>query len=164
MNQEQRAVLAQQAYDKASKYELDYGCCPQCVLATVQETLGLIEDQTIKASHGLSGGGGLLGEGICGALSGALLALSARYGRDRDKLNAGRCINNFQKAKEFAERFREEFGGVTCKELQQKFTGKTFDMWQANEYKAFTQERGNQCAHATGTVSKWLVEMLLPRT
>jgi len=160
MDQEQRALLAQQAYDKAAKYELDYGCCPQCVLATVQETLGLIEDQTIKASHGLSGGGGLLGEGICGALSGALLALSVKYGRDRDKLGSGRYINNFKKAKEFTERFRQEFGGLTCKELQQKFTGRTYDMWQADQYQAFDKERGNKCAHATGTVSKWLVEML----
>lgn len=160
MDLEPRAVLAQQAYDKAARYERDYGCCPQCVLATVQETLGLIDDQTIKASHGLSGGGGLLGEGICGALSGALMALSVKYGRDRDNLAAGRYINNFKKAKEFAERFRQEFGGVTCKELQQQFTGRTYDMWQADQYKAFDQDRGNQCAHATGTVTKWLVELL----
>ena len=160
MDQEQRALIAQQAYDKAAKYELDYGCCPQCVLATVQETLGLIDDQTIKASHGLSGGGGLLGEGIWGALSGALLALGAKYGRDRDKLDAGRYINNFKKAREFTERCRQEFGGVTCKELQKQFTGRTYDMWQADQYKAFDKERGNQCAHATGTVTRWLVEML----
>jgi len=160
MDQEQKTLLAQQAYDKAAQYELDFGGCPQCVLAAVQEALGLIDDQTIKASHGLSGGGGLLGEGICGALSGALLALGAKYGRDRDKLGAGRYINNFKKAKEFAERFRQEFGGVTCKELQQQFTGRTYDMWQADQYKAFDKARGNQCAHATGTVTKWLVEML----
>ena len=160
MDPEQKALLAQQAYDKAAKYELDCGGCPQCVLTTVQETLGLIDDQTIKASHGLSGGGGLLGEGLCGALSGALLALSAKYGRDRDKLAAGRYINNFKKAKEFSERFRQEFGGVTCKELQQKFTGRTYDMWQAEEYQAFDTARGKQCAHATGTVTKWLVEIL----
>ena len=160
MEQEQKALLAQQAYDKAAQYELKYGCCPQCVLATVQETLGLIDDQTIKASHGLSGGGGLLGEGICGALSGALLALGAKYGRDRDKLDAGRYMNNFKKAREFTERFRKEFGGVTCRELQIKFTGKTYDMWQPDQYQAFDKERGNQCAHATGTVTRWLVEAL----
>lgn len=160
MEQEQKDRLAQEAYDKAAQYELNFGGCPQCVLATIQETLGLIEDQTIKASHALSGGGGLLGEGICGALSGALLALSVKYGRDRDKLGAGRYLNNFKKAKEFTERFRQEFGGVTCKELQTKFTGRTYDLWQADQYKAFDHDRGNQCAHATGTVTRWLVQML----
>ncbi|MBI4984034.1 MAG: C_GCAxxG_C_C family protein [Rhodocyclales bacterium] len=160
MNSERKHALAEQAYAKALQYELDYGCCPQCVLATVQETVGIVDDQTVKASHGLSGGGGLLGEGVCGALTGGLMALSAKYGRDRDKLDRGRYINNFKKAKELTERFRAEFGGVTCRELQQQFTGRTYDMWNADEYRAFDDARGLQCARATGTVTKWVIEML----
>ena len=160
MDTELKQTLGEQAYDKALQYELDYGCCPQCVLATVQETVGVVDDQTIKASHGLSGGGGLMGEGVCGALSGGLMALSAKYGRDRDKLNRGRYINNFKKAKDLTERFRAEFGGVTCRELQQQFTGRTYDMWNPEEYKAFSDARGDKCARATGTVTQWVVELL----
>ena len=160
MNKEQKLVLGEQAYDKAMQYELDYGCCPQCVLATLQETVGIIDDQTIKASHGLSGGGGLMGHGACGALTGGLMALSVKRGRDRNKLDKGRFINTFKKGKELVERFREEFGGVTCEELQKQFTGRTYDMWDEGEYKKFDQDRGKQCAHATGTVTRWLVEML----
>ena len=160
MNQDNRKLLAQAAYEKAVKYELDYGCCPQCVLSTIQETIGIIDDQTIKASHGLSGGGGLMGVGACGALTGGLMALSAKNGRDRDKLDRGRYINNFKKSKELVERFRQEFGGITCEELQLQFTGRNYDMWEAEEYQQFDKDRGNQCAHATGTVTRWLVEML----
>lgn len=160
MNSEEKQVLAEQAYEKAMKYELDYGCCPQCVLATVQEIAGIVDDATIKASHGLSGGGGLVGQGACGALTGGLMALSAKFGRDRDKLDKGRYINNFKKSKELVERFRAEFGGITCAELQKQFTGRTYDMWLADEYKAFDVARGKQCAHATGTVTKWVIEML----
>lgn len=160
MTPEEKAALAEQAYAKALQYELDYGCCPQCVLATVQETVGIIDDATIKASHGLSGGGGLMALGTCGALTGGLMALSAKYGRDRDKLDRGRFINNFKKNKELVERFRQEFGGITCADLQQQFTGRTYDMWQAEEYKAFDQARGQKCAHATGMVTKWVIEML----
>ena len=160
MNSEEKQALAAQAYEKAVNYELDYGCCPQCVLATIQETVGFVDDATIKASHGLSGGGGLVGHGACGALTGGLLALSSKFGRDRDKLDRGRYINNFKKNKELVERFRAEFGGITCEELQKQFTGRTYDMWKAEEYKAFDDARGKQCAHATGTVTKWVVEML----
>jgi len=160
MNSEEKQTLAEQAYEKAVNYELDYGCCPQCVLATIQETVGFVDDATIKASHGLSGGGGLVGHGACGALTGGLLALSSKFGRDRDKLDKGRCINNFKKNKELVERFRTEFGGITCEDLQKQFTGRTYDMWKAEEYKAFDDARGKQCAHATGTVTKWVVEML----
>ncbi|MCW9015146.1 MAG: C-GCAxxG-C-C family protein [Gammaproteobacteria bacterium] len=160
MKQDEREALAKQAYETAVKYELDYGCCPQCVLSTIQETIGIIDDQTIKASHGLSGGGGLMGVGACGALTGGLMALSAKSGRDRDKFDRGRYINNFRKSKELVERFRQEFGGITCEELQLQFTGRNYDMWQAEEYQQFDKARGNQCAHATGTVTRWLVEML----
>ena len=153
-------ALAERAYDKAVRYELDYGCCPQCVLATVQETVGIVDDQTIKASHALSGGGGLMGEGLCGALTGGLMALASRFGRDRDKLDQGRYMNDFKKAKELTERFRAEFGGVSCRGLQQRFTGRTYDMWDAAQYRAFDQARGNRCAHATGTVTRWVVEIL----
>jgi C_GCAxxG_C_C family probable redox protein len=160
MSTEDKQVLAQQAYDKALRYELDYGCCPQCVLSAIQETVGVIDDSVIKASHGLSGGGALSGQGACGALTGGLVALSAKRGRDRDKLDKGRFINNFKKGQELVDRFRAEFGGVTCQELQHQFTGRTYDMWQAEEYQAFSDARGEQCAHATATVTKWVVEMM----
>ncbi len=160
MNDDQKKALADQAYDKALNYELAYGCCPQCVLATVQETVGGIDDQTIKASHALSGGCGLTGEGVCGALVGGLMALSAKYGRERSKLDKGRGMNNFRKAHELTERFREEFGGVTCRELQYQFTGRNYDMWDAEQYQAFNDARGKRCAQATGTVTKWVVELL----
>jgi C_GCAxxG_C_C family probable redox protein len=160
MSREEKARNAELAYEKALRYELDYGCCPQCVLAAVQETVGIVDDATIKASHGLSGGGGLSGHGACGALTGGLMALSAKRGRDRDKLDKGRFIGNFQKGAELVERFRNEFGGVTCAELQHRFTGRTYDMWKPDEYQAFSDARGEQCALATATVTKWVVEML----
>ncbi len=160
MNQEQKQALAEEAYRRAKQYELDYGCCPQCVLATVQETVGYVSDDTIKASHGLSGGGGLMAQGACGALTGGLMALSAKRGRDRDKLDRGRGINNFRKGKELVERFRQEFGGITCEQLQQRFTGRTYDMWDNDEYRQFDRDRGDRCAHATGLVTKWVIEML----
>jgi len=160
MPQKDKAELASAAYEKAKHYELSYGCCPQCVLSSVQQTIGLIGDDVIKASHGLSGGGGLLGLGTCGALSGGLLALSCKRGRDHDKLDRGKFISNFRAGEQLVNKFREEFGGVTCEQLQQRFTGRTYDMWDASQYAEFDQAREDRCAHASGMVSKWVVEML----
>jgi len=155
-----KVALSEEVYETAVCYELDFGCCPQCVLSAIQETVGLVDDQTIKASHGLSGGGGLMGQGTCGALAGGLMALSVKRGRDRDKFSKGRFINNFNKGRELVEKFREEFDGVTCEDLQKNFTGKTYDMWNAKEYAQFDKERGMKCAHASGSVARWVVEML----
>ncbi|MDH5446757.1 MAG: C-GCAxxG-C-C family protein [Gammaproteobacteria bacterium] len=152
--------LAEQASQQAYADEIEYGCCPQCVLKAVQSTVGYVSDETIKASHGLSGGGGLAGLGTCGALTGGLLALSAKRGRDHDKFDKGKFVGNFKLGQKLVERFQTEFGGVTCQQLQEKFTGQTYNMWDEQQYKDFTEARGNKCAEATARVTKWVVEML----
>jgi C_GCAxxG_C_C family probable redox protein len=152
--------LVKQAYDIAYDLELKFGCCPQCVLTAVKETLGGVTDETIKASHGLSGGGGLTGQGACGALTGGLLAISIKRGRDANKLDKGRGIANFQIGRQLTDRFVNEFGGITCEHLQQLFTGRTWDMWNPTEYKAFDKARGEQCARATALVTGWAVEIM----
>ena len=154
--------LARQAYERAFDLDHKYGCCPQCVLTAVKETVGGVSDDLIKASHGLSGGGTLMGNGICGALTGGLVALGTRRGRDADKLDRGRGMANFQAGKQLVERFEQEYGGTTCEHLQQQFTGRTWDFWKPAEYKAFSDGRGEQCARATGLVTQWVVEMLGP--
>jgi C_GCAxxG_C_C family probable redox protein len=160
MRHEEKQTFAEAAYQKAYEYELNYGSCPQCILRAIQETVGGIDDATIKAAHGLAGGGGLVGEGVCGALTGGLLAVSAHFGRDKDKMEKGRYLTNFKKCKELTERFRREFGGLRCGDLQQRFAGRTFDMWKADEYAKFNKGRGDRCARATATVARWVVEML----
>lgn len=152
--------LAEQAARQAYEDEIQYGCCPQCVLKAVQSTLGYVTDDTIKASHGLSGGGGLMGMGTCGALTGGLLALSAKRGRAHNQFEKGKFVGNFRLGQELVKRFREEFGGVTCEALQYRFTGQTYDMWDEQQYKAFSEARGTQCADATALVTKWVVELL----
>jgi C_GCAxxG_C_C family probable redox protein len=152
--------LKQKAHDLAFDLELKYGCCPQCVLTAVKETVGGVTDETIKASHGLSGGGGLMGQGACGALTGGLLALSTKRGRDADKLHKGRGISNFQLGRQLVDKFQAEFGGITCEQLQHRFTGRTWNMWNPGEYKAFSEARGEQCARATALVTGWAIEIM----
>lgn len=159
-SKQEKQALAEQASKQAYEDEINYGCCPQCVLKAVQSTVGYVTDETIKASHGLSGGGGLMGQGACGALTGGLLALGAKRGRDHDKFEKGKFVGNFRLGQDLIKRFEEEFGGVTCKELQAIFTGKTYDFWDEKQYKAFTDARGSKCADATATVTKWVVEMM----
>ena len=82
---------------------------------------------------------------------------------------AGRFVGNFQKGRELVWRFREAFGGVTGEDLQQRFTGRTYDMWRPEECQAFSDARGQQCALATATVTlvlslgliRWLAPALL---
>lgn len=160
MTEEERQELADRAYERAFDLDYKFGCCPQCVLTAVKEAGGKVSDDTIKASHGLSGGGGLMGVGACGALTGGLMALGTKKGRDADKLDRGRGMANFQVGRKLVEKFEDEYGGVTCEHLQSEFTGRTWNFWRPEEYKAFTDARGDQCARATGLVTKWVIEMM----
>jgi len=160
MTKKDKKLLAEQASQLAYNDEVQFGCCPQCVLKAVQTTTGYVSNETIKASHSLSGGGGLMGMGTCGALTGGLLALGAKRGRDHDKFEKGKFVGNFRLGQDLVKRFKEEFGGITCEELQQKFTGQTYDMWDEAQYKAFDEARGKKCANATAQVTRWVVEML----
>lgn len=157
-----KQALAEKAAKIAKTYEFDYGCCPQCVLAAVQETIpnNKISDETIKASHGLSGGGGLTGVGLCGSLVGGLMVLGSKRGRDHDKFSKGKFIGNFKACNDLVEEFQKEFNGLTCQDLQQEFTGKTYDMWKAEEYQEFTDKRGEQCAVTAEFVTRWVVNKL----
>ena len=160
---EEQYCLSDKAYDRAFELDINYGCCPQCVLTAVKETVGYVTDEIIQSSHALSGGGALMGNGICGALTGGLIALGAKKGRPADKLHKGRGIANFNAGKKLVEQFNEEFGGTSCEHLQKQFSGRTWDMWKADEYNEFSTARGDQCAHATGLVTKWVVDSLQPQ-
>jgi hypothetical protein len=120
-----------------------------------------VTDELIKASHGLSGGGALIGTGMCGALSGGLLALGSRYGRDVDDFDSGPGLENFCVGRKLVARFQARYGGITCEHLQRQFSGRTWDFWDISEYMTFSIERGDQCAEVSGLVTKWVVEILL---
>lgn len=162
-NPENNFDLSEKAYLRAFELDIKYGCCPQCVLTAVKETVGYVTDETIQSSHALSGGGALMGDGICGALTGGLLALGAKKGRPADKLHKGRGIANFNAGKKLVDKFHAEYGGTSCKHLQIQFSGRTWDMWNSAEYQGFTEARGEQCAHATALVTKWVVDSLAPK-
>lgn len=58
-----------------------YHNCAQCTLVGIQIVSGLKDEGLAKASTGFAGGiGGM--QSVCGALTGATLALGMKYGRD----------------------------------------------------------------------------------
>ncbi len=163
MEKGQKQALAKKAYKIAYDYDLKYGCCPQCVLAAVQETVGGIDNTVIMAAHALSGGGGLAGAGTCGALAGGQLALGAHFGRGREEngFSSGRFFKSFQYSKELYDTFNERYNGHSCHDYQTEFTGKKWSFWNAEESKEFKCNLGDKCAVLTGEIAQWVVEKIL---
>lgn len=88
--------------------------CSQSVFAALAQDLGLSEKQALKIG-GCFGSGMRKGE-VCGACTGALMALGLKYGHfDVDDLESKQKTNEI--TEEFLDLFKKENGSYMCKEL-----------------------------------------------
>ena len=86
-----------------------WNCC-QAVIGSCCEKFG-VDQKTAYAMGAFFGSGMRTGE-VCGAASGALMALGLLYGDENNR----QCT----KAQEFMKAFKEEFGSVLCREILAK--------------------------------------------
>lgn len=88
--------------------------CSQAVFAAFSDELGLTEEQALKI--GACFGSGMRKGEVCGACTGALMALGLKYGQSNEE-----DIESRLKTDEVTDRFMAEFkkenGSVICKEL-----------------------------------------------
>jgi C_GCAxxG_C_C family probable redox protein len=89
--------------------------CAQAVLSAFGPDLGLEESMSLRAAQSFGGGIAHRGE-LCGALSGALIALGLRYGKTEGADDASRD-RTYAKAAELLTRFEERFGSCHCRTL-----------------------------------------------
>ncbi len=159
--------VIEKAYSLAHENEHLYGCCSQCVLAAIQEVMGIVDDATFKAAHGLAGGGALMTGGTCGALAGGMLAISSVYGRSREDFSNGQNVQlykqSYKLSRQLYNRFVAEYGGPLCAVVQTDLMGRSFNMWDREDYAAFEGAGGHldKCPSVTGNVAAWTVELLL---
>lgn len=163
MEQSEKSKVVEQAYNLAYKYEQTHGNCPQCVMAAIQETIGGVDDAAFKAGHALAGGGALTTVGTCGALAGALMAVSSHFGRDRANFGKGRFLQNYHLGKRIVDRFVAEYGGPSCAHVQSKIMGRSFDMWNAEDFKAFEAAGGHRdkCTAVAANAAAWAAELII---
>ena len=159
---ENKKELAELAYKLAHDYDLEYGFCPQCVLAAIQDVNEDILDDIIKASQTLSGGGGLLGIGSCGALQGGLLAIGYYNGRPREHFGKAKHIRAMELASQLINKFKEVYGeDISCAGIQKMMSGRSFNNWLPEDAKAFKESVCKiGCAELSGNVAKWTIELL----
>ena len=88
--------------------------CAQAVFVAFAHELGLSEEQALKL--GACFGGGMCKGEVCGACTGALMALGLKYGQsDVSDTESKKKTNDI--AVEFLHLFKKENGSYICKEL-----------------------------------------------
>ena len=88
--------------------------CSQSVFAVFAEELGLDRETALKIA-GCFGGGMRCGE-VCGAVTGALMAIGLKYGHCKPEDSAAKADAD-QKACLFMEQFKQKNKSILCREL-----------------------------------------------
>ena len=83
-------------------------CCSQAAFCAFAEDHGMDLETAQKVSAGLGGGVGRMRE-VCGAVTGATLALGLKYGPDKAAV--------YPHVQELCARFKAECGSIVCREL-----------------------------------------------
>jgi C_GCAxxG_C_C family probable redox protein len=143
--------------------ERKFGVCSQSVLGAIKEALGSIDDKVYKAGSGLGGGIGRMGD-TCGALTGAVMAVSAIAGREyNDRDNDQAKDITYEMARDLHKLFIREYFSTNCRDIQTKIMGRSFNFWDKNDYESFLEAGGHddKCPSVCKNGARWAVETLI---
>ena len=98
----------------ASRFEEGFSCS-QAVLSAFSDMFDLELDLALKISQPFGGGIAHRGD-ICGAVSGAFMAIGLKHGRTRAEDIPAR-ERTYEAVSSFIQKFEAAFGSIICKEL-----------------------------------------------
>lgn len=129
---------------------------------TIQELFRLEDEQVFKAASGLAGGIGRTHH-ACGALIGGSMALSLKYGRERNEVaNVAKLYDSVAKVEQLVQWFEKEFGSVDCKDITTSFLGEYLDSRiQEQREKAMKLGLYEKCSDLVGKTARKVAEMML---
>lgn len=129
--------------------------CSQAVLAAFAEELGLTEKQALKL--GACFGGGMCKGEVCGACTGALMALGLKFGQCEIGDTDSKTKTNDITVK-FLEAFKNENGSYMCRELLGCDLATPEGKLYAIEHNLFTEFCPKMVLSATEITEKLLLE------
>jgi C_GCAxxG_C_C family probable redox protein len=159
----------QKAYDLAYKYEREWKYCSQCTIKALMDVYKINNDDFFKALSGFGAGGGMEGDGMCGAYLAGIFFLSLKLGReisdigvDPDDPRASKKNRRLASIiKRLHEKFIKEYGSITCSQIHRKLFGRSFYIPDPDESEKFEEAGAHKwgCTSVCGNAAKWTVEI-----
>lgn len=135
-------------------FQSGYNCAQSSFSAFIDD-FGLEKRQAMKLAAGFGGGMGRMQE-VCGAVSGGVLALGARFGHS-DPAESEAQKKTYALVQEFFRRFQAQQGSCLCRELLQGIDLKT----DAGQKQFKDQDMRNKvCVPCVRTAVEILEEMM----
>jgi len=162
--------VSDEAYRRGKDYVMRYACAPG-VFAAVMDTLGYENDPAVgevfKATMGLIGGTGNMAIGTCGAMAGAALPISYRFGITKEDLKDPEKMSKVMQAAsvvaEVGKKMQEKYGHIQCQEVQFHLWGKSYRFTNPEAMQEFMELSLSdpRCQEVNGDVARWTVEKIL---
>ncbi len=163
--------MVKEAARRGEEYFTRWRACAPAAFSAVMEALGRGDDPNVreawKASLGLIAGT-CMSVGTCGAVSGAVMALSLSFGFTREDIerDPAKMLKVLVAVTELGKRVQETYGHIQCQEIQFSHWGKSFRFTNPEAFAEFREfevdERsGFKCRTLTGKLSEWAVESIL---
>jgi hypothetical protein len=131
----------------------------------LQKYFNYITDDMVRAAIALAGGGNRATIGSCGAFSGGLMALSAKFSPNSQELSE-KEIEEFDRVRrhfnEFRDWFFTEFGSVVCRDVQHRQLGQSFNLMDDEERQAFRDfpQQHEKCSQVYSKAAIKVAEIL----
>ncbi len=108
-------IEMEKAIDKALTYFKEGNACSETILLFFADSNHIKSEIIPKIASGFGGGVARMGS-VCGALTGAIMAIGLKYGRSNasDKEAYELCL---KKSSKFYKKFKKEFGSILCFDL-----------------------------------------------
>jgi C_GCAxxG_C_C family probable redox protein len=129
--------------------------CAQAVLYAFCDDLGFDRDTALRMACGF-GAGMARKQGVCGAISGGMLAIGLKYGRGQGQERAA-TEDTYEKVRELMSRFESKHGSCLCKTL---LNGCDLNTPEGQQYFKENDLLNGVCARCVQTVVETLEELM----
>ena len=157
-----KKVLLEKVKELCLTYEKEYHGCAQATFAALSEVLGLYDENIFKAVIGLTGGTADMGKGTCGGLVGVAAVAGLLYGAGKEEITQEHVEKISNIVAEVGQKFMEEYGSITCWDIQKKVYGRSFNLRDPKELEEFLQRKDVwKCGRVCGKAAAWALERIL---
>jgi C_GCAxxG_C_C family probable redox protein len=166
--------LLRKAHELGVAYEKNSGSCSQCTVAALREMLDF-EDIIVKIASSSCGGQAGFSTGACGGMIGGTIVLDYYLGRSADMVSAvqmnpagmAELARGMEAAQILGRKFIQEYGSILCPQIQSKIFGRSFNLQDPADWKAFEEAGGHsdpsKCMNVVGNAARWTLEILLEK-
>ena len=171
ISKEEREEILDRVEQKAAAYQYEFKGCGRTLVLALQQEFDLPGGSAVLKAASFAGQGIARMGDMCGALLGGIMGIGLASGPQSledptypepeviDETTGN--PRSVELVRGFYQRFVQEFGDSTCRNIQVKMFGKSYNTGIPKEREAFSQVSREKCAELVGKAARLAAETIL---